>query len=395
MIKKEDNIFNTSPYGRDARNGEALDLLGAIQASTNRHSVDVTNASSAAMAAAVSADPNAKHPFMEDQQKEPDAIFPTDLINQKIDMPTLKPVDKINVNQVVNQAPPDPEKQIEKQEAAVDTYMEMDKEIKSEFMEALNEVDPEAAKIVGSAIPSVPGGTSPLIQAASSMAGQAVAPTASNVWTAIDAIYGDANNNVKSEAVKSAVAKTLENLQAKTDAQNELASQGKGPPPRIDWNKVETPKQMMEFLTRDVTKDPFMQKAADNDRVLEVMVDNKEKYDEVYVEGKQKINAEMITQAVQSGNDSQLKALVKGDENKVLQAKMGDSQGVLQNNGPTAAEIKMNSDLSYMSGVKADKLAISDVNSGAKDVVAKLILPPPEHAMKPQNNADFSMKQTA
>ena len=184
-----------------------------------------------------------------DKAKEP-PVYPTDLMpGAHVENPTLHHVDPIDVNKTVTQAPQDPTAVREEHDAAIGAYMEMDQQVKAAFVAELKNVDPEVGAGMERAL-GAPGGASAFTDTM-----KLADPGVSDLYSAINSLIG---RNPKDERVHAAIDKTLSNLHARTDQQNELAAKGKGPAPTIDWKQLATPKQAMEFLARDVTNHKFL-----------------------------------------------------------------------------------------------------------------------------------------
>jgi hypothetical protein len=256
--------------------------------------------------------------FNAEAEKEPNPVYPTDMMpDVHVENPTLHHVDPIDVNKTVTQAPPDPTAVREEHDAAIGTYMEMDQQIKAAFIEELKNVDPEVGAGVERAL-GAPGGASAFTDTM-----KLADPGVSDLYSAINSLIG---RNPNDQRVHAAIDKTLSNLHAQTEQQNELASKGKGPAPKIDWTKLETPKQAMEFLARDVTKDPFMQEAADNEKIVQVMEKNFEDYNQIYAKGRQQVVDYKMVEA--AGSNEGLKntlanVIAGGDKQKIEGVKSG------------------------------------------------------------------------
>ncbi len=310
--------------------------------------------------------------FNDGPEKEPNPIYPTDMMpDVHVENPTLHHVDPIDVNKTVTQAPPDPTAVREEHDAAIGTYMEMDQQIKAAFVEELKNVDPEVGAGMERAL-GAPGGASAFTDTM-----KLADPGVSDLYSAINNLIG---RNPNDQRVHAAIDKTLSNLHARTDQQNELAAKGKGPSPAIDWKKLETPKQAMEFLARDVTKDPFMQEAADNEKIVEVMEKNFEDYNQIYAKGRQQVVDYKMVEA--AGSNQALKAtlinaITGGDNQK--------SEGLKA--GLTPEDIEARLKTADISGIKLpmNKNVVA-ISAGVQEV-AKATYDPPK--LQAANDANY------
>lgn len=300
--------------------------------------------------------------FNDGPQKEPNPVYPTDLMPAvHVENPTLHHVDPIDVNKTVTQAPPDPTAVREEHDAAIGAYMEMDQQVKAAFVEELKNVDPEVGAGMARAL-GAPGGASAFTDTM-----KLADPGVSDIYSAINSLIG---RNPNDQRVHAAIDKTLSNLHARTDQQNELAAKGKGPPPAIDWKKLETPKQAMEFLARDVTKDPFMQEAADNEKIVQVMEKNFEDYNQIYAKGRQQVVDYKMVEA--AGSNQALKAtlihaITGGDNQK--------SEGLKAGLAPEDIETRLK--MADVFGVKVPlNNNVFDINRSAEEVAVAAYVPP-------------------
>lgn len=305
--------------------------------------------------------------FDDGPQKEADPVYPTDLMpGAHVENPTLHHVDPIDVNKTVTQAPPDPTAVREEHDAAIGAYVEMDQQIKAAFVEELKNVDPEVGAGMERAL-GAPGGASAFTDTM-----KLADPGVGDLYSAINSLIG---RNPNDQRVHAAIDKTLSNLHARTDQQNELAAKGKGPAPTIDWKKLETPQQAMEFLARDVTKDPFMQEAADNEKIVQVMEKNFEDYNQIYAKGRQQVVDYKMVEA--AGSNQALKATL-------IHAMAGGNDAKREGltAGLTPEDIEARLKMADVSGIKLpmNKNVVA-INTGVHEVAKDTYDPPKQQAV--------------
>ncbi len=355
------NMFKEEGYTRSRLD----DLVRRMQSSDPFAEFQTTNSFSNSMA------------FNAEAEKEPDPVYPTDMMPGAVQPNlTLHHVAVLDVNKAVKETPPDPGAIREEHDKAVDSYIEADRDIKAAFVEELKNVDPEVGAGMERAL-GAPGGASAFTDTM-----KLADPGVSDFYSAINSLIG---RNPNDQRVHAAIDKTLSNLHAHTDQQNELAAKGKGPPPAIDWKKLETPKQAMEFLARDVTKDPFMQEAADNEKIVQVMEKNYEDFTKIHLQGKQ-THVGLDTLDSAKNNASHLMAVTGGNNLKADFVKVGivseqEQEAVVK----TAGELKQN--VAAVLDLRGAKFSKSDINSESIQQVAKAIHP--ENKPSPVNDPQF------
>ncbi len=351
---------------------------------THRDKVaDLLNAAKTDLAADKPKDLTSTAPdIFESQNEQPvEPLFATDLMTTPVVNPVLNPVEKFDSAQQINVKPVNPENVRVEQNAAKATYVEMDRKIKAEFMAEMKNVDPKMAGQLGGMMQERPEG----FMLVASLADDVVAPGAGAVAAAMNAMLGD-----NAGKMNDSIAEALDNLRAKTSQQNELAKQGKAPAPVIDWTKVAEGDtgvtQIKNLLMTPVTEQPFMKQAAENEKIIDQMDKNFAISREVDQGQVAKVTAGHIENAVQSGNDAQLAALVRGNENKVQAAKQG--RPVVAD---TAADARTFTAAAHeITGARPKPQDISDLDEGAKDVLASLGMEPKMNQLVPKLENSFA-----
>lgn len=314
---------------------------------------------------------------LENDSKPADPIYPDDLVaDVGVKIEPLPDVPEYDPKKQIDGAKPEnPQTAVDKHEQNVNAYMDADAQIKAEFLEELNNVDPEVAAAVAGAMP-IPGGTSGLTMLGS-LADDAIIPGAGDIWRAIDDIMSQ-TSNPDSKRVKDAIAQTISNLQqSSADAK---ASNTPGAPKPINWDALSKDKdqavnQMQNFLMRDPKKDPLMQTLLDNEPKLEQMQKNWEKRQEFEAGEVANVEVAAIQQAVDAGDRGLVKALVQGPESSVDLAMAGDVQGAITNKlVSNSFEIDARMKGEDLKGVKAANDDIFDLDVGAK-AIAKAFTP--------------------
>jgi hypothetical protein len=311
--------------------------------------------------------------FNEQAEKVEPAIYLTDLMpGVNFHNPVLTPVAALDMNKTITQAPEDPSSSREAHEAAVQNYVKEERAVKNEFINALKETDPGVGASMEKAM-GVEGGPSVFVDAM-----KLADPGVGDLYSALNSLMG---RNPDDQRVHAAIDKTLTNLHKQTEQKNELASAGKGLPPKIVWTALKTPQQAMDYLQRDVMKDPLMRQAADNEKIVQQMERNFTNYEDIYTQGKQTVTVNMIEAA---GDDQKLKGAL-------LETFAGGNKDKIEGfkTGFTPEEIEARLKLADISGVAVHKVDVSAIDENVKEV-AKLAYMPPK--LEPANEPQYLLR---
>lgn len=309
-----------------------------------------------------------------DKDAEKD-IYPTDLMKVDCKLPQLDPVAKLDVNKKVDTPPPDAQPLRDQHTAAVTNYIEADQKVKSTFIEALKETDRE----VGNAMEQLmvaPGGPSAAIDTM-----KALDPGVSDLYSALNSLM---KQNPNSDRVAAAIDKTLNGLQEATIAQKEAFKAGKAPPPEIDWTKFKTSEQLVNFMTRNVENDPFMQEAADIDKNIKVREENVVVYEEQYLKGAGKVTEAKLEEAFKSGDMGRVATMVGHDTAELLK-KTGDLNAAMKKElsiDDFAIRTDVGSIRGLMAGKNFDQNDITGHSARTRDVAEMLLRNEPPREMR-------------
>lgn len=318
---------------------------------------------------------------------------------QKFHAPDITPQPKLDANKVAVR-PEEPTK-IAEQNAAVKTeYMEANRQICEQMLEAIDNV-PNGGKELGSAIRNAmpqPGGAGTMLQMGAAAMDNALGlGMAGDIYAMINTIYSQNKNKngIMGEEAGKILDTAFHNLHETNKQQAEAYRKSPATTkPPLDLSSLKSPQQMLDFLLRDPEQDPVMQKVLANEEEIENIWDNIKTYDEVYAQGGGKMTVEKLSAAVEANDTVLVSKMVGGDQEKIDLAETGKVKAVVEKApvvAESAFEVRMNTDLTGLSGVKTNKANTAPIDVAAKEIWESLFDNEPDPSkLAPRNNNNFT-----
>lgn len=261
----------------------------------------------------------------------------TDLLSRdvKFHVPTIQAESTIDVSKPVSVAPEGANaSNREDVKNVANAYMKINDGAMNKIHDAIMKVDPESGGKVWSALaPQQP--SSDIARALSPL----VDPTGGAGAAAYETIRAVTAHKANNPKINEVLTKALSTLQNDSTKQLGLDPTKNAATPALDFRAIQTAKQLQNFIQRDVTKDPVMQRVTKANQALDLQDQNKVAYDRDYpntgdIAAKTKLALEMGDQEMVKAltkNESAAEALTAGTV-KEASLSLTDINGALKGN---------------------------------------------------------------